>query len=86
MTPVQKLFNALAALANAKKYDQIGDYLELASVTIGATADDKDQLDALSEEILERARTKTMPTAEERQSVRDRRHELADQIANLPPR
>jgi len=85
-TPVQKMLNALAVLARARHQPEIADYLELASVTVGALSDDKDQFDALTEEILARAQSKTMPTEAERQAVRDRRHELAEQIKNLPPR
>jgi hypothetical protein len=83
VTPLQKLFNALAVLARVRKNEDLAEYLELASVTTGAVSDDKAQFDALTAEILTKAETATPLTVEERQTVRDRRHQLAAQIAAL---
>lgn len=85
MTPLQKLLNALAVFARVRKSDDLAEYLELASVTAGAVSDDKAQLEALTAEILGKVQTKTPLTPAERQSVRDRRHQLAAEIAALTP-
>lgn len=85
MTPLQKLLNALAVFARVRKSDDLAEYLELASVVAGAVSDDKAQFAALTAEILDKAATQTPLTDTERQAVKDRRHELAAQIAALTP-
>jgi hypothetical protein len=84
MTPLQKMLNALAVFARVRKNDDLAEYLELAAVTAGAVSDDKAQFVALTAEILEKAAAATPLTDAERQAVRDRRHQIADQIAALP--
>jgi hypothetical protein len=84
MTPIQLVLAALADFARGRGQDDIAGYLDLIGTIAEATKDDKEKFAELTAEIQAMVDAGRDPTPEERQSVRDRRKELSDQIRDLP--
>jgi len=83
MSPIQLLLATLADLARSKGAIEVAEYLELASVTAGATKDDKAAFATLTAEIQAMVSEGRGPTAVELTTVRSRRDELSKKIRNL---
>lgn len=82
-TPAQRALNALAILASFAGRETIAHYLSMLAVIVEAASDDKPQLDELTKEIEGMVAAGRDPTAEEWQSMHDRRHQLEAQIAGI---
>ena len=83
MSPIQLLLSTLADLARARGADDLAEYLELASVTAGATKDDKAAFAKLTAEIQTMVSEGRGPTTDELTTVRSRRDELSKKIRGL---
>ena len=83
MTAIQRLLHAFSLLAAFADKDTLADYLQLASVIAGAVSDDREKFAEITAEIEAMVAAGRGPTLAERDAVRARRHELAQQIADL---